>query len=369
MNRMIVANLVHRPVRSLISILAIAIEVTLILLIVGLSLGMLNDARGRQAGIGFDLMVQPPGSTMFSGLSGAPVSLKVGDKLKQVPGVTAVAPVVMQVASSTNLEVLYGIDLQSFESVAGPFHFLAGGPFTGPDDAIVDDYYAASKHAKIGDNLDALNHKFRVCGIVEHGKGGRKFFPMATIQDLIGAEGKASIFYLKLQDPKSADQTAEKIKQIPGMSDYVIRSLNEYLSQMTPEHLPGFTIFLNVVIGVAMVIGFIVIFQSMYTAVIERTREIGILKSLGASKGYIVNVILRETLLLCVVGIVVGVLISFVARTALVHQYPTLRLSGTFEGYWPFKAAGIALVGAAIGAVYPSFRAAQKDPIDALAYE
>ena len=281
MNKMILANLVHRPVRSLISIFAIAIEVTLILLIVGLSLGMLNDARGRQAGIGFDLMVQPPGSTMFSGLSGAPVSIKVADKVHAVPGVIAVAPVVMQVASTTNLEVLYGINIASFESVAGAFKYIAGGPFTGPDDAIVDDYFADSKHVKIGDPLEALNHKFRIVGIVEHGKGGRKFFPIGTIQELIGAEGKASIFYVKLQDPKAADATADRIRQIPGMSDYVIRSLNEYLSQMTPAHLPGFTIFLNVVIGVAMVIGFIVIFQSMYTAVIERTREIGILKSLG----------------------------------------------------------------------------------------
>ena len=59
----------------------------------------------------------------------------------------------------------------------------------------------------------------------------------------------------------------------------------------------------------------------------------------------------------------------YLARTALVHKFPTLRLSGTFEGYWPFKAAAIALFGAAIGAVYPAFKAARKDPIDALAYE
>src|SRR6266550_2692519 len=60
MNRMIVGNLVHRPIRSLISIVAVALEVTLILLIVGLSLGILNDTRQRQAGIGADVIVMPP---------------------------------------------------------------------------------------------------------------------------------------------------------------------------------------------------------------------------------------------------------------------------------------------------------------------
>ncbi len=295
--------------------------------------------------------------------------MKVADKLHQLPEVAAVAPVVTQVASGTNLEVLYGIDLKSFQSVSGPFRYVAGGPFTGPDDAIVDDYFADSKHVHVGDTLVALTHTFRICGIVEHGVAGRKLFPMTTMQELTGTEGKASMFYVKLKDPAQADEVSLKIKQIPGMESYVVRSLKEYLSMMTPEHLPGFSIFLDVVIGVAMVIGFIVIFQSMYTAVIERTREIGILKSLGASKAYILNVILRETVLLAVAGIVVGILISFVARTVLVHRFPTLRISGTFEGNWPWKAAGIALVGAVIGAIYPAFKAARKDPIDALAYD
>ena len=93
MNKMIVANLVHRPIRSLISIVAIALEVTLILLIVGLSLGMLNDARQRQAGIGADVIVQPPGSSFMQAVS-APVSIKIADVLAQVAACGNVSPVI-----------------------------------------------------------------------------------------------------------------------------------------------------------------------------------------------------------------------------------------------------------------------------------
>ena len=82
MNKMIFANLVHRPMRSLISIIAIAVEVTLILLIVGLSLGMLNDSKNRTLGIGADLMVQPPGSSIFTAVSGAPVSQKFAEDIQ-----------------------------------------------------------------------------------------------------------------------------------------------------------------------------------------------------------------------------------------------------------------------------------------------
>src|SRR5256885_13628747 len=101
------------------------------------------------------------------------------------------------------------------------------------------------------------------------------------------------------------------------MEKYVATSMATYLSMMTPSNYPGLRTFINVVIGISMVIGFIVIFQAMYAAVMERTREIGILKSLGASKFYIVNVILRETTLLAIAGIIGGIVISFVASEAI----------------------------------------------------
>ena len=84
--------------------------------------------------------------------------------------------------------MIYGIDLQSFDSVTGGFHYLSGGPFQGPYDMLIDDLKAASDHIKVGDTVQALNHEFRICGIVEHGKGARKFVPIATLQDLMGGE-------------------------------------------------------------------------------------------------------------------------------------------------------------------------------------
>src|SRR3954464_13050970 len=193
MNKMIIANLVHRPVRSLISIVAIAVEVTLILLIVGLSLGMLNDSKSRTVGIGADLMVQPPGSASVMGISGAPIPAKIADVLRKMPHVTVVSPVIWQLNTSGALEVIYGIDINTFEALR-PFQFLSGGTFQNPDDVIVDDYFATSKNVKVGDRIKIIGPgDFRVCGIVLNGHGARKFLQMSTLQDLIGAQGKASI--------------------------------------------------------------------------------------------------------------------------------------------------------------------------------
>jgi putative ABC transport system permease protein len=152
------------------------------------------------------------------------------------------------------------------------------------------------------------------------------------------------------------------------MQKYFVRSMQEYLSMMTPANTPGMSSFISVVIGVSVVIGFMVIFQAMYTAVMERTREIGILKSMGASKLYIINIILRETGLLAIVGIVVGVIFSEAARHfVLLRFFPLLRVE--INADWIMRATFIAIAGAIAGAIYPAFKAAAKDPIEALAYE
>jgi putative ABC transport system permease protein len=188
-----------------------------------------------------------------------------------------------------------------------------------------------------------------------------------VLQDLNGSKDHASIFYLKLDDPSNADVVVDEIKHVDGLQRYMASSMSYYLSMLTPNNYPGLRTFLNVVIAISVTIGFIVIFQAMYTAVMERTREIGILKSMGASKFYIVNVILRETVMLALGGIILGILISLTARVGIAHRIPTLRVVVT--GGWILWTTIIAIVGAMLGAMYPAYRAAQKDPIEALAYE
>jgi putative ABC transport system permease protein len=367
MNKMVIANLVHRPIRSLISISAVALEVILILLIVSFFYGQLNGSKASQVGVGADVMVQPPGSSALVGVTGAPMPVKVGDVLRKLPHVAVAAPVIWELTTKPTLEIIYGVDIDSYNSIPPALRFLSGGPFQGPYDVMVDDYFAGLKHAKVGDSIEILDHRFRICGVVEHGKGARKFLPIATMQDLIGAPGHASVFYIKLDDARNVDAVVDEIKQVPGMENYSVRSMQEYLSMMTPENLPGFATAIRIVVAISMIIGFLVIFQSMYTAVMERTREIGILKALGASKFYIVSAVLRESALLAIAGIVVGTTVSFVTRHIILLELPTQRLF--WSNGWVVRATVLALVGALAGALYPAYKAAQKDPIEALAYE
>jgi putative ABC transport system permease protein len=366
MNKLVIGNLIHRPLRSLISAFAVAMEVIMILSIAAIMLGILNGTRTNQSGIGMDMIVHPGAASNLIGMSGAAASIQVADVLRTLPHVEVAAPVNIQLTAGKAVENIYGIDYASYNDLR-PFVFIAGGPYQHPDDIIIDDLEAA-KGVKVGDTMEVLHHPFHVCGIVEHGKGGRKFIPIETMNEIGGTPGKASLFYLRTENsPQNQEAVRKEIVSTPGMQEYTIETLDELLANLTPEKFPGFNIGLRVVIGTAVLIGFLVIFQSMYTAVMERTREIGILKSLGASRLYIITVVLRETALLASTGIALGVGVTYLMRTIFRYKFPTLAFAVTPQ--WVSAAVLIAFSGAMLGAFYPAIKAARKDPIDALSYE
>jgi putative ABC transport system permease protein len=366
MNQLIFANLLHRPVRSVISVLAVAIEVVMILSIVGIFMGQLNDQKDRVNGIGADVVVTPPNAAFLNGMSGAPLPVALAPFLAKLPHVTVASPVITKFEMSGGLSVLYGIDYPTYNALK-PFKFLSGGGITGPYDVIVDDVFAR-KGYHVGDTIPLVNnHSFKICGIVESGKGGRTLIPITTMGDLSGTPDHASIIYLKADDPTNIPTIINEIRNTQGMANYGVETMEEMLSQYTPAKFPGFSIALNVVIWIAVIVGFLVIFQSMYTAVLERTREIGILKSMGASKLAIVEVVLGETGLLTVVGVALGMVGTSGVHLLLMKLYPTFPF--ILPSIWLGKGALIAFGGSLFGALYPAWLASRKDPIDALAYE
>ena len=108
----------HRPIRTIVSVIAVGVEVALVILIVGLTSGLLQETAKRIEGIGADIMLQPPSASVFLAFSGAPMPIKIADKLREVKYVQAVAPVLLQFSSSGGMDIVYGIDPQSFREVS-----------------------------------------------------------------------------------------------------------------------------------------------------------------------------------------------------------------------------------------------------------
>jgi putative ABC transport system permease protein len=363
--QLIVNNVLHRPIRTIVSVIAVGVEVALVILIVGLTSGLMQETAKRIEGIGADIMLQPPSSSVFLAFSGAPMPIKIADKLREMKYVQAVAPVLLQFSSSGSVDIVYGIDPQSFRDVSGGFVFLEGHDMQGPDDILLDDWVAKAKQVKAGDKFTLLEHEFYVAGIVDHGKGARIFVPLPTLQDLSGSRDKASVFFIKCSRSDHTQAVMDEMRPLfPG---YEIRPLKDFMSMMSAANLPGLDAFIDSMIALAVCIGFLVILLSMYTTVIERTRDIGVLKSIGASKGYIIRALLGESVLICVIGIFVGVAMSYVARSVFLDSFPTLSILITVD--WIVRSALIALVGGLLGASYPAWLASRKDAIEALSYD
>lgn len=364
MKEMVLRNVAHRPVRTAVCLLAVAVEVSVVVLVVGLTTGLITDTAKRIEGVGADVMLQPPSASAWIGFSSAPMPIKIGEKVAQLRYVASVAPVLLQFNAS-GLEIVYGIEPESFREVSGGFVFHKGHDLEQPDDMIVDDVYAATHHVRAGQTYRLFEHDFRVVGVVEHGKGARIFVPIETLQQIAAAHDKASLFFIRCTRPEHTDAVMEELRGV--FRGYEVRPLKEYLSLMTATDLPGLHAFIDSMIALAVCIGFLVIFLCMYTTIMERTRQIGVLKSLGASDGYIAQAILSESATLCLMGGVCGIGLSMLLRALALAKWPNLTILIT--PWWTLGAMAIALAGGLLGAAYPTWLACRKDPVEALAFE
>jgi putative ABC transport system permease protein len=351
--------------RSLLSILLIGVPVTLILCLVGISRGFLEDSQRRARGVGADILVRPKGSSVLS--LGYSMPVEMVDFFRKQPHVQMATGVLNATVEGVTLGAS-GVDLAAFEAMSGGFAFREGGRFQGPDDVIIDDYYANQKGYRVGQKIRLLNHDWRVSGIMESGKLSHIVMPLDTLQSVKGDLGKISQVYLKLDHPSNTKEAIQFLTQLPGLEDYPIYPMEEYTSLLNVNNVPGLKPFTYVIVGIGVVIGFAVVCLSMYMAVLQRTREIGILKSLGGSKPFILRIILTEALMLGLGGTLLGILMSYGAYWLIRMLVPASFPMIIVHDWWPI-AGGITLIATVLGALYPGLSAAAHDPIEALAYE
>src|SRR2546421_7817566 len=183
------------------------------------------------------------------------------------------------------------------------------------------------------------------------------------MQDQVGSENRCNAILIACVDPLRQDEVGARIKQqFPDDQIIFTRELPElYLSRV-----PALNVFRRVVIGVAATISMLVILLAMYTTVTERTRQIGILKSLGMSKRSIAWVIEQEAILISVLGVFIGVLMMLLVRFFVMRS---TTLTVDIEPTWIAVSLIVGLIGGSIGALYPALRAARQDAVEALSYE
>ncbi|MEP6818461.1 MAG: lysylphosphatidylglycerol synthase domain-containing protein [bacterium] len=365
MDSLVLSNVAHRPARTAVSIMGTAIGVVLIVFTVGLAHGVLRERGRRESNIGAEIMVRPSGAIGFTGTSPLMLPVSRAAELARIDGVratTAIGQALDRSDAGFGSRLIDGIDFDSYANVTG-ISLREGEKLTLGDQAIVDGVWQQQRHAAIGSTVQLFERPFKVVGIYEPPGGGRIKIPLSTLQDQEGGEGRASAILVAVNERAKQDDVAALIrKHFPDDQIIFTRDLPEIYA----SGVPALNIFIKVVVGVASVISMLVILLAMYTTVTERTRQIGILKALGMSKTRIAWVIEQEAILVSLLGVAVGVGLTFAARLGVMR---TTSLAVEVEPRWILIALLVGLVGGTIGALYPALRAARQDAVDALSYE
>ncbi len=363
MDSLVASNLRQRPLRTAISVVGVALGVTLIMMFTGLARGLSNELQRRSSNVRAEIIFTRPGSIELTSTA-TNLSTKYTDLLKQIDGVADATPIILhfyQDNSGFGFEQLEGVEWDDFAKMNGITLVEGRAPQTS-DEAIIDEV-KVKKHP-VGSILKLLGDKpFRVVGVFRPQSGSRVKLRLETMQALLEAPDKCTYILVKCKDSAEQIAVARRLdEKLPGNK---VQFTSEVFTSVE-KSVPSLQIFLRVLVVLAAIVSALVVMLAMYTTITERTREIGILKAMGASRGYIIGEIEREALVISAMGLVVGFTFA-IGAGALIHK--TYGLFFEFGKLWALTAGLIGLAGGAIGALYPAVRAANLDPVEALLHE
>ena len=365
MDSLVLSNIAHRPARTAVSVLGTGIGVLLIVFTVGLAHGVLHERGRRESNIGAEIMIRASGSIGLGGGSQFKLPDSHAAELATIPGVRAATPIGQTFDKSDSgfgQRLIDGILYDEYANIAH-ITIREGRKLESGDEAIIDAEWQRTRKANVGDAVKLFERDFKIVGVYEPPGGGRIKIPLKTMQDQEGTENRASAILVACANPEQQDEVAARIlERFPHDQLLFTRDLPEIYA----SGVPALNVFIKVVVGVAAAISVLVILLAMYTTVTERTRQIGILKSLGMSKTAIAWVIEQEAIIVSVLGVVVGVLLTMLAKFAVMR---TTSLTIDIEPRWVLIALAVGLLGGSIGALYPALRAARQDAVEALSYE
>ena len=228
---------------------------------------------------------------------------------------------------------------------------------------VVDERLAKSKHFHVGDRVEMENHSWTIVGIAPEGVMSRVFLPRRTAQRFFGGMSltRSTMQFVKLKPGVDKNAAVAALR-----NDYADLMPKSQFRAALDETWSVMTTYISIVNAIALVIAFLFIMITLYMMVLQRTRDIAILKSCGASSRFILRQMLVESMLLTLAGTVCGVAMSFPAAwlIAALTLY-TVQLSW----HWILIALVAAGAGAFLSSLYPAWRATRVDMVEALTFE
>lgn len=370
MDNLVLSNITHRPARTFVTVLGVAIGVLLVVFTVGLAHGVLRERGRREASVGAEIMVRASGTVGLGGAQSFTLPVERAREIERVEGVRAAAAVGQlpgKTESGFGVRLIDGVNFDEYARLSSVRVTAGRALGSSGAEAVVDSVWIEQsrdkQNARLGGTVELFERQFVIVGVYEPPGGARIKIPLATMQEQAGIEGKASTILVACDNAAEQDAVAERIhRAFPDDQIIFTRDLPELYA----SGVPALNVFISVVVAIAAAISLLVILLAMYTTVTERTRQIGVLKSLGMSNASIAWVIEQEALVVSLLGVGVGLLMTFAAQAALAR---VTTLNVEIEPRWVLFSLAIGVLGGTLGALYPAIRAARQDAVEALSYE
>ncbi len=397
-------NISHRKLRSWLTMIGIFIGIAAVIALMGLGSGLRVAILSQFNFLGSDILsVQASGITAGPPGSGVvdPLSDELVDKIEKIDGVEGAynrwiesttikfnsIQTIGYVASipmgdkKRIFEVMFNVEMMQGRMLkdSDKYRVVVGGNFAEEDVAGQGNVF--KKPVSVGDNILLNDKKFEVVGIFEK-KGnfildGAVYMNEDILLDVFGDDGTTDIIAVKVRDEKEIDKVKEDVEKLlrkernvdEGEENFQVSSPQNILNTLN-DTLSAINIFVAVIAGISLLVGGIGIMNTMYTSVLERTKEVGIMKAIGAKNSTIFALFFIESGFLGMTGGIIGVLIGLV-----------LAYGGAFLGRLIlgvnliqanvsiFLIIGALIFSFILGTVFgilPAMRAASLQPVESL---
>ena len=369
---MILKNLIRRKGRTMLAVLGISIGVATII-----GLGALTD--GLQAGYGAVLAGSGPDLVLKDAnafdLIVSSIDEDIGPKLLTMPGVSAVSGLIQGLvrAESSLYFFVFGYPegsfaLDRFQIVEGVPHYSQEADNMPGRPVILGSAAAESYNAEVGGSIRIGKTAFRVVGIYETGEAfedGGAVLRLADAQALLGMQHKVSAYHIQINDPSLADRLKTRIERL--YPELMISTAEDMAGE---SNMVGILkIVVSAVSGLAILMGAVAMTNAQLMAVLERTREIGVLRAVGWRSPRILLMILGESILVCVLGGIVGTGLAWLMLAANREALSVFGATTEIPLELLLQALIVVFSLGIVGGLYPAIRASRLYPVEALRYE
>ncbi len=384
-------NLLRKKVRSLLTVVGIAISAWVLVSLLGFNNGFETALNNDINNMGFQMLVMAKGcpyeaaTLMLKGGAGLKyIDQSVSETIRKEPGVAQITPMMMAAVFDPNkgenggIAAYWGVEPKSYSAMKTYFTFRQGGWFTDSQayEAVMGYEAAELEQREVGDMIliPEKNVALKVVGILKRTgtqDDGTTFVPLGALQKIFDKQNKLTTIGVKIQKDADVDKIENALYSLPGVQ---VVSLAEVKQTILSLVSTAKVLVLSIAI-IAILIAMVGVVNTILMSVHERFQEIGILKTIGAMPGDIFQIIWIETLLICTSGGILGVVLAMLLSGITELLFRHLLTFAPNGGLVLINARLVLLtLGAVLGmgivsGLYPAWKAGKIRPLEAIRSE